>query len=306
MQGEFHKPCSYIGKHAMQGRNWARSLPRKMHHILKWQGCDAGPQLGSLVSKKDAPHLKLARMRCRAAIGLARFQKAKHQTRKTNFVWCLNLLLTRFLYTYVCSCAASHFFFKDNSRNFTSVCRGHHHGHRSSLSASASPSSAFSGPYSITTLHIVSIVRRHQRHRRRQDSHHPHHRHHHHTYVTYRRPHHRHPHHHTSSTSSHHHIITSSTSSHHHTSSTSSHIITHHRHAHIIDIIIDIHIYLFNHSTMIVYIWVTPPHRHTRTHKHDPIGDSKAIKLSITRGGSSSEPSIVFFCFCFFIVFFIV
>ena len=139
MQGEFHKPCFYIGKHAMQGRNWARSLPRKMHHILKLQGCDAGPQLGSLVSKKDAPHLKLARMRCRAAIGLARFQKAKHQTRKTNFAWCLNLLWTRFLYTYVCSCAASHFFFKDNSRNFTSVCRGHHHGHRSSLSA---PSSA--------------------------------------------------------------------------------------------------------------------------------------------------------------------
>ena len=182
----------------MQGRNWARSFPRKIHHILNWQGCDAGPPLGSLASRKQ------------------------------------------------------------NSRNFTSVCRGHHHGHRSSLSASASPSSAFSGPYSITTLHIVSIVRRHQRHRRRQDSHHPHHRHHHHTYVTYRRPHHRHPHHHTSSTSSHHHIITSSTSSHHHTSSTSSHIITHHRHAHIIDIIIDIHIYLFNHSTMIVYMGDSP------------------------------------------------
>ena len=38
---------------AMQGRNWARSFPRKMHHILKWQGCDAGPQLGSLASRKQ-------------------------------------------------------------------------------------------------------------------------------------------------------------------------------------------------------------------------------------------------------------
>ena len=106
----------------------------------------------------------------------------------------------------------------------------------------------------------------------------------------------------------HHHIITSSHHRHHH-------IITHHRHHHTSSHIIDMltsstssstSTYTFSIIPQWLSIWVTPPHRHTRTHKHDPIGDSKAIKLSITRGGSSSEPSIVFFCFCFFIVFFIV